>query len=52
MQKHLLLCRFFCTRKAVLYGGCAWETFGSAGFALFHRFANLRTAATHSFGDV
>lgn len=27
------------------YGGCAWETFGSAGFQ-FPRFANLRTAAT------
>lgn len=27
------------------YGGCAWETFGSAGF-LMYRFANLRTAAT------
>lgn len=27
------------------YGGCAWETFGSAGF-LYPRFANLRTAAT------
>ena len=26
-------------------GGCAWETFGSAGF-LLPRFANLRTAAT------
>lgn len=32
------------------YGGCAWETFGSAGFQ-FPRFANLRTAATLSFGD-
>jgi len=29
----------------LLYGGCAWETFGSAGF-LLTRFANLRTAAT------
>ena len=29
------------------YGGCAWETFGSAGF-LLSRFANLRTAATHN----
>lgn len=28
------------------YGGCAWETFGSAGFRV-SRFANLRTAATH-----
>lgn len=26
-----------------VYGGCAWETFGSAGF-LESRFANLRTA--------
>ena len=30
----------------LLYGGCARETFGSAGF-LLTRFANLRTAATH-----
>ncbi len=29
------------------YGGCARETFGSAGF-LTSRFANLRTAATHN----
>lgn len=29
-----------------LHGGCAWETFGSAGF-LMYRFANLRTAATN-----
>jgi hypothetical protein len=29
------------------YGGCAWETFVSAGF-LGYRFANLRTAATHN----
>ena len=28
-----------------VYGGCAWETFGSAGFRV-SRFANLRTAAT------
>ena len=27
------------------YGGCAWETFGSAG-VLYARFANPRTAAT------
>lgn len=32
------------------YGGCAWETFGSAGF-LSSRFANLRTVTTHLFGD-
>ena len=32
------------------YGGCAWETFGSAGF-LLSRFTNLRTAATHSLGN-
>lgn len=30
-----------------LYGGRAWETFGSAG-CLTSRFANLRTAATHN----
>ena len=29
------------------YGGCAWETFGSAGF-LLSRFANLRTAASNN----
>lgn len=28
-----------------VYGGCAWETFGSAGF-LMYRSVNLRTAAT------
>ena len=32
-----------------LYGGCAWDTFGCAGF-LYLRSTNLRTAATHSFG--
>ncbi|MSU94892.1 hypothetical protein C1X35_16060 [Pseudomonas sp. FW306-1C-G01A] len=32
------------------HGGCAWETFGSAGFLLL-RFANPRTAATQLFGD-
>lgn len=34
------------------YGGCAWETFGSAGSWV--RFANLRTATTLgvvTFGD-
>jgi len=34
----------------LFYGSCAWEIFRSAGF-LCRRFANLRTAATHSFGD-
>ncbi len=29
------------------YGGCAWDTFGYAGFRV-SRFANLRTAATHN----
>lgn len=33
-----------------VYGGRAWETFGSAGF-LCVRFANLRTAAPILFGD-
>lgn len=33
-----------------VYGGCAWETERSAGFRV-SRFANLRTAATQSFGD-
>ena len=32
------------------YGGCAWETSGSAGF-LESRFANLRTATPILFGD-
>jgi len=32
------------------YGGCTWETFGSAGF-LDSRFTNLRTAATPSLGN-
>jgi len=35
----------FFVPAAPSYGGCAWETFGSAGF-LESRFANLRTAAT------
>lgn len=35
---------------SVCYGGCAWETSGSAGF-LCGRFANLRTAAPILFGD-
>jgi hypothetical protein len=35
---------FFVPAHSV-YGGCAWETLGSAGF-LLSRFANLRTAAT------
>ena len=33
-----------------VYGGCAWEAFGPAGF-LDSRFTNLRTAATHSLGN-
>ena len=33
-----------------VYGGCAWETSGSAGFRVC-RFANLRTAAPILFGD-
>ena len=32
------------------FGGCAWETFGSAGFTIV-RFANPRTATTLLFGD-
>lgn len=35
---------FFVPAHSV-YGGCAWETFGSAG-VLYARFANPRTAAT------
>ncbi|MGH1449934.1 MAG: hypothetical protein ACRBBM_11015 [Pseudomonadaceae bacterium] len=37
----------FFVPAAPSYGGCAWETFGSAG-SLLPRFANLRTAATHN----
>ncbi|MCK3838901.1 hypothetical protein E4P01_13320 [Pseudomonas sp. NCIMB 10586] len=40
-----------CAPAKLSYDGCARETFGSAGF-LYCRFANLRTAVTHSFGDV
>jgi len=40
-----------CAPAKSFYDGCARETFGSAGF-LYCRFANLRTAVTHSFGDV
>ncbi|ATN10973.1 hypothetical protein CRN80_15525 [Pseudomonas sp. FDAARGOS_380] len=40
-----------CAPAKSSYDGCARETFGSAGF-LYCRFANLRTAVTHSFGDV
>lgn len=40
---------FFVPARPV-YGGCARETFGSAGF-LLSRFTNLRTAATHSLGN-
>jgi hypothetical protein len=32
------------------FGGCAWETLGSAGFTIV-RFANPRTATTLLFGD-
>ncbi|AZF40373.1 hypothetical protein C4J87_0181 [Pseudomonas sp. R1-43-08] len=41
---------FLHPQSCARYGGCARETFGSAGL-LCCRFANLRTAATHSFGD-
>lgn len=40
----------FFTPAVLNYGGCAWETFGSAGI-LLPRFTNLRTAATHSLGN-
>ena len=36
--------------SCLFYGGCARETLGSAGFSIA-RFANPRTATTHSFGD-
>ena len=34
----------------LFFGGCAWETLGSAGFTMA-RFANPRTATTLLFGD-
>ena len=37
----------FFVPAASCYGGCAWETFGSAGF-LYLRFISPRIAATHS----
>jgi hypothetical protein len=37
-------------RCYLIYGGCAWETLGSAGFTMA-RFANPRTATTLLFGD-
>ena len=40
----------FFVPASLFYGGCAWETFGSAG-VLYARFANPRTAATPLFGD-
>ncbi|RZI32578.1 hypothetical protein EUX57_06430 [Pseudomonas orientalis] len=41
------ICRRFFSPIISCNGGCAWETFGSAGF-LYLRFLSLRTAATHS----
>jgi hypothetical protein len=42
--------QFLIALCCAFYGGCAWETFGSAGFTVV-RFANLRTATTLLFGD-
>ncbi len=39
-----IACAFF-VPATLVYGGCAWETFGSAG-VLYARSANPRTAAT------
>jgi hypothetical protein len=39
----------FFTLAVPCYGGCAWGTFGCAGFRLPWS-TNLRTAVTHSFG--
>ncbi|MGR3887973.1 hypothetical protein FW764_13595 [Pseudomonas sp. 1152_12] len=39
------ICRRFFSPNISCNGGCAWETFGSAGF-LYLRFISLRTAAT------
>ncbi|MCK3839089.1 hypothetical protein E4O97_21155 [Pseudomonas sp. W15Feb34] len=41
------ICRRFFSPHNSCNGGCAWETFGSAGF-LYLRFLSLRIAATHS----
>ena len=42
----------FFVPASLFYGGCAWETFGSAGF-LLSRSANPRTAATlHRFAAI
>ncbi|PWE40478.1 hypothetical protein C9I49_23825 [Pseudomonas prosekii] len=40
-------CRRFFVSASPCNGGCAWETFGSAGF-LYLRFLSPRIAATHS----
>ncbi|EJL03590.1 hypothetical protein PflQ2_4621 [Pseudomonas fluorescens Q2-87] len=47
---HISFAGAFFASAIPFYGGCAWETFGSAGF-LLSRFTNLRTAATHSLGN-
>jgi hypothetical protein len=49
VQKLCFLAGAVARTQSCLYGSCARETFGSAGFR--SRFANLRTAVTHSFGD-
>jgi len=41
------VCRRFFVSALPCNGGCAWETFGSAGF-LYLRFISPRIAATHS----
>ena len=46
----IMIAGAFFVPAVTCYGGCAWETFGSAGF-LDSRFTNLRTAATHSLGN-
>ncbi|CRM66645.1 hypothetical protein [Pseudomonas sp. 58 R 3] len=46
----IMIAGAFFVPAVTCYGGCAWETFGSAGF-LLPRFTNLRTAATHSLGN-
>jgi len=43
---HIPAAGAFFVPAVLSYGGCAWDTFGYAGF-LCPRFANLRTAATH-----
>jgi len=48
-EKSCFFCRLFCTRKAVLWQLCAGDL--RVCRVVCFRFANLRAAATYSFGD-